>query len=140
MIWTCWNILKLILCFSNVTFLFEVQGQCWCGPVEPSFDPFEDGHSVQAARIIGTAQNNKYFKEAFRCPAGSQMNPEERCHIWGTLPWFTFRSFVFSNEIISLIRICSFFFQMRSQSTCPICIFIQHLILCLIRAFLQQNQ
>lgn len=41
-----------------------------------------DPHSPAKFRVIGTMVNNPGFAAAFNCPAGTPMNPANRCSIW----------------------------------------------------------
>ncbi|XP_055877780.1 endothelin-converting enzyme 2-like [Biomphalaria glabrata] len=41
-----------------------------------------DTHAISEFRVIGTMSNSRDFAEAFNCPVGSPMNPEEKCEIW----------------------------------------------------------
>eukprot|EP00794_Sanderia_malayensis_P011002 gene11002-12165_t len=42
----------------------------------------DDVHAPSMFRIIGTLSNTEAFAKAFNCPAGSRMNPKEKCHVW----------------------------------------------------------
>lgn len=33
-------------------------------------------------RVKGSIQNSEEFKKAFKCPAGSTMNPVSKCQVW----------------------------------------------------------
>lgn len=39
-------------------------------------------HSPGRYRVIGSFQNQQDFAADFRCPAGSYMNPVEKCKVW----------------------------------------------------------
>jgi len=39
-------------------------------------------HSPKRWRVIGTLSDSAEFADAFKCPAGSPMNPEEKCVVW----------------------------------------------------------
>lgn len=59
--------------------------QIWCGSMRP-----EDAltkirssvHSPGIIRVIGPLSNSKDFAEAYKCPAGSRMNPTSKCSVW----------------------------------------------------------
>ncbi|TRY79395.1 hypothetical protein TCAL_07539 [Tigriopus californicus] len=59
--------------------------QIWCGSMRP-----EDAvtkirssvHSPGPIRVLGPLSNSWDFAEAFQCPAGSRMNPVEKCSVW----------------------------------------------------------
>jgi predicted metalloendopeptidase len=59
--------------------------QVWCGNVreeEAIRRIYTDPHSPGKYRIIGTLSNSDEFAAAFECPAGSPMNPEDKCQVW----------------------------------------------------------
>lgn len=41
-----------------------------------------DEHSPLEFRVIGSILNTREFSEDFSCPAGSNMNPLEKCTLW----------------------------------------------------------
>ena len=56
-----------------------------CGKYRPEslkFKILTDVHSPAEFRVRGPFSNMKEFADDFSCPAGSYMNPEEKCHVW----------------------------------------------------------
>ncbi|GFR64123.1 endothelin-converting enzyme 1 [Elysia marginata] len=56
--------------------------QTWCAKIRDEIKEsiVEDGpHSPHPYRVYGALQNSKEFAEAFKCPAGSRMNPMRKC-------------------------------------------------------------
>ncbi|XP_055597323.1 neprilysin-1-like isoform X2 [Uranotaenia lowii] len=59
--------------------------QIWCGSMRP-----EDAltkirssvHSPGIIRVIGPLSNSKDFADAYNCPLGSPMNPNNKCSVW----------------------------------------------------------
>uniref|UniRef100_A0A672FAX1 Membrane metallo-endopeptidase-like 1 n=1 Tax=Salarias fasciatus TaxID=181472 RepID=A0A672FAX1_SALFA len=57
----------------------------WCGAYRPEFASQSiktDSHSPLEYRVLGSLQNFEAFSEAFQCPKGSRMNPEQKCRVW----------------------------------------------------------
>ncbi|XP_022344014.2 neprilysin-1-like [Crassostrea virginica] len=57
----------------------------WCGLVRPDEATrriLTDPHGNFKSRVIGPLQNNEEFSKAFDCPAGSYMNPRDKCIVW----------------------------------------------------------
>uniref|UniRef100_A0A0A9Z646 Neprilysin-2 n=1 Tax=Lygus hesperus TaxID=30085 RepID=A0A0A9Z646_LYGHE len=42
----------------------------------------EDVHSPDFVRVLATLRNSQDFSRAWSCPAGSFMNPKEKCLLW----------------------------------------------------------
>lgn len=65
-----------------IKFLFQ---QIWCGnsTVGALKSKMVEGvHSPNKIRVIGTLSNSAEFAKAWKCPAGSPMNPEHKCVLW----------------------------------------------------------
>uniref|UniRef100_A0A8C6SV70 Membrane metallo-endopeptidase-like 1 n=1 Tax=Neogobius melanostomus TaxID=47308 RepID=A0A8C6SV70_9GOBI len=59
--------------------------QVWCGAYRPEYASQTiktDSHSPLEYRVLGSLQNFEAFSEAFQCPRGSTMNPEQKCRVW----------------------------------------------------------
>ncbi|CAL9704040.1 unnamed protein product [Knipowitschia caucasica] len=59
--------------------------QVWCGAYRPEYASQSiktDSHSPLEYRVLGSLQNFNAFSEAFQCPRGSRMNPEQKCRVW----------------------------------------------------------
>lgn len=60
-------------------------GRVWCNNITPAAykrQVLVDEHSPGRWRVNGAIQNSKIFAEAFNCPAGSPMNPVNKCELW----------------------------------------------------------
>lgn len=72
--------------FSNMQLFFIAYGSIWCESIDRESLKSQlenDEHCPSSLRVIGTLQNSHEFSEAFKCPLGSNMNPNrERCRIW----------------------------------------------------------
>ncbi|KAF9407768.1 hypothetical protein BGZ94_002572, partial [Podila epigama] len=66
--------------------LFFIQfARTFCGNMSPDESlrmNTEDNHSPREYRINGVVQNSNYFAKAFKCKAGSPMNPVKKCILW----------------------------------------------------------
>jgi putative endopeptidase len=70
---------------SNEQVFFVAYAQTWCQHVaEPALERQleADPHSPGEFRAIGPLVNLPEFAQAFACPAGTPMNPPDRCEIW----------------------------------------------------------
>lgn len=57
----------------------------WCESRRPESahqQLLTDPHSPGRYRVIGTLENSDDFAREFNCPAGSPMNPVEKCGVW----------------------------------------------------------
>jgi|CXWL01.1.fsa_nt_gi endothelin-converting enzyme/putative endopeptidase len=64
---------------------FVAFGQVWCGLTTPEAARVRvtvDPHSPSRFRVIGPLSDNAELAKAFNCPAGSPMNPTNRCTVW----------------------------------------------------------
>ena len=58
-------------------------GKSYCNVFEPGYyENWLDDHAARKARIHGVVQNFQQFADAFKCPSGSPMNPENKCGLW----------------------------------------------------------
>jgi predicted metalloendopeptidase len=70
---------------TNEQLFFVAYSQVWCGLVTPEQARLRlttDPHSPPRFRILGPLSSSPAFAEAFSCPAGSPMVPEDRCEVW----------------------------------------------------------
>ncbi|KAH8363486.1 hypothetical protein KR084_010899, partial [Drosophila pseudotakahashii] len=59
--------------------------QIWCNDVHPKVKAFQvsiDQHMPGKFRVIGSLANFDEFSDEFNCPAGSPMNPSEKCSVY----------------------------------------------------------
>ncbi|XP_065344269.1 endothelin-converting enzyme homolog [Cloeon dipterum] len=63
--------------YSHKQLFFLRYANMWCKNEAPSerFNPARH-------RVLGTLINSKHFAEAWKCPAGSKMNPVDKCILW----------------------------------------------------------
>ncbi|XP_044260101.1 endothelin-converting enzyme homolog isoform X2 [Tribolium madens] len=64
---------------------FVAFAQVWCSAVTKEAMALQiekDSHSPARFRVIGALSNLKEFGEVFQCPAGSPMNPKNKCEVW----------------------------------------------------------
>lgn len=73
------------LTLIHIFILITVVLQPWCSVytgtgLEVLLDTFV--HSSKEARVNGMVQNSVRFADIFNCPAGSAMNPKDKCTLW----------------------------------------------------------
>lgn len=59
--------------------------QVWCTSATPEAErmtTLNDNHSPAKYRVIGPLANSVEFSAEFGCPAGSPMNPQNKCEVW----------------------------------------------------------
>lgn len=59
--------------------------QVWCGATRPEYAKagvLTDPHSPHEWRVRGTVSNSADFARVYKCPAGSPMNPVDKCIVW----------------------------------------------------------
>ncbi|XP_046981477.1 neprilysin-1-like [Schistocerca americana] len=70
--------------FTHNQMFFIGYGNMWCTASTPRGLKWalEDEHAPNHVRVQGTLSNLPNFAEAFSCPNGSRMNPNNRCKLW----------------------------------------------------------
>ncbi|XP_012278577.1 neprilysin-1 [Orussus abietinus] len=73
--------------FADLTheqLFFVAFGHLWCEDYTPTSIPWMllDPHCPGHVRLLGVLRNSKEFSQAWKCPAGSGMNPVDKCRLW----------------------------------------------------------
>ncbi|XP_026821188.1 endothelin-converting enzyme 2-like isoform X1 [Rhopalosiphum maidis] len=73
--------------YSNDQLFFLSYANVWCRKPNKKNDEqityiINDEHSPSTARVLGSLRNSPEFSEAWKCPAGSPMNPSYKCSMW----------------------------------------------------------
>ncbi|XP_072385785.1 endothelin-converting enzyme 1 isoform X1 [Diabrotica undecimpunctata] len=71
--------------YTSFQLFFIAYANIWCqtASIEDLTTAIEyDEHCPNAIRVLGSLQNSPDFANAFHCPAGSPMNPKNKCKIW----------------------------------------------------------
>ncbi|XP_062554630.1 neprilysin-4-like [Armigeres subalbatus] len=70
--------------FTHKQLLFISYGNQYCESIRPSVAKslLADEHCPSKFRVLGVLSNLVEFSEAFHCPAGSKMNPVQKCRVW----------------------------------------------------------
>lgn len=71
--------------YSGLQLFFISFAQIWCNDVHPNVRAMQvstDQHMPGQVRVIGSLSNFDQFSEVFQCPAGSPMNPTEKCVLY----------------------------------------------------------
>ncbi|KAK5979703.1 Neprilysin-1 [Trichostrongylus colubriformis] len=71
--------------YTNEQMFFMGYATTWCGHMtkDALIDLIlTDPHSPQRYRVNQVLANQPEFAEAFKCAAGTPMNPTERCAVW----------------------------------------------------------
>lgn len=64
---------------------FVAYAQAWCTVSAPEYEKMlvtSDPHAPARFRVIGPLSNLDEFHEAFSCPVGTPMHPENTCEVW----------------------------------------------------------
>ncbi|XP_020709733.2 neprilysin-1 isoform X2 [Athalia rosae] len=69
---------------SSEQLLFLAFGHIWCESYSTSSLKWMlmDSHCPGHVRLTASLRNSHEFSEAWKCPVGSNMNPEKKCQIW----------------------------------------------------------
>jgi putative endopeptidase len=68
--------------FTNQQLFFIAYGQLWCTKARDEVVKqrlLTDPHSPGKFRVVGPLQNLQGFADTYNCPAGSTMNPQNKC-------------------------------------------------------------
>ncbi|EYC44744.1 hypothetical protein Y032_0451g1686 [Ancylostoma ceylanicum] len=71
--------------YTNTQIFFLSYAHFWCGQKKEAAavqQVMTDEHSPELFRVSGVLSNLREFAEAFSCPKGSSLNPEQRCVVW----------------------------------------------------------
>jgi len=73
--------------YSNDQIFFLSYANVWCRKQNKKNDEHveyvvHDEHSPSIARVLGSLRNSPEFSKAWKCPAGSPMNPTQKCSMW----------------------------------------------------------
>jgi putative endopeptidase len=71
--------------FTEDQQFFLAVGQAWCNkdrPAEIQRRLTTDSHAPPKFRVYGSLRNLREFSEAFKCAAGTPMNPAKTCGVW----------------------------------------------------------
>ena len=71
--------------FTEDQQFFLAVGQAWCNkdrPAEVQRRLTTDPHSPPKFRVYGALRNLREFSDAFKCAAGTPMNPAKTCTVW----------------------------------------------------------
>ncbi|KAF9373775.1 hypothetical protein CPC16_001660 [Podila verticillata] len=71
--------------FTPEQLFFVSYARLWCSKARPEAllqQVMSDPHSPSEWRIKGAVQNSEYFAQAFKCKAGTPMNPVKKCDVW----------------------------------------------------------
>ncbi|XP_046487451.1 endothelin-converting enzyme homolog isoform X1 [Neodiprion pinetum] len=69
---------------SSEQLLFLAFGHIWCESYTATALRWMlmDTHCPGHVRLVAVIRNSVEFSDAFKCPVGSNMNPEKKCHLW----------------------------------------------------------
>lgn len=73
--------------YTNDQLFFLSYANLWCRVPSTKNDEtlqsiLNDEHSPSTARVLGSLRNSPDFAEVWNCPAGSPMNPTQKCTMW----------------------------------------------------------
>uniref|UniRef100_A0A0N4ZW46 Peptidase_M13 domain-containing protein n=1 Tax=Parastrongyloides trichosuri TaxID=131310 RepID=A0A0N4ZW46_PARTI len=71
--------------FTNDQIFFISYGQFFCSKYDEEESRItieKKEHAPEEIRLMTTLVNQKIFSDAFLCPKGSRMNPDDKCEIW----------------------------------------------------------
>ncbi|KAF9933256.1 hypothetical protein FBU30_006024 [Linnemannia zychae] len=71
--------------YTHEQLFFISYGRLWCQKMRPEVlaqNVRSNPHSPAKWRINGVAQNSPDFAKAFKCKAGTPMNPRKKCEVW----------------------------------------------------------
>uniref|UniRef100_T1JUD6 Peptidase M13 N-terminal domain-containing protein n=1 Tax=Tetranychus urticae TaxID=32264 RepID=T1JUD6_TETUR len=73
------------LSYSTDQLFWISAANVWCGKYRPEVLRLRvslGSHSPSRFRVIGPMSNIEEFSKSFKCPRGTPMNPQKKCHVW----------------------------------------------------------
>lgn len=77
--------IRKVFGMSSDQLFFVSYAQNWCEVASPEYLKYlvtTNPHSPGMFRVLGPLSNTPEFSQAYQCPVGARMNPQEKCLVW----------------------------------------------------------